>query len=58
MNIITQKSYYRFCIRIVFDKGNNASVNGSILTKLITNRESMVLIIYTNKNASNLTNRS
>ena len=38
------------------DKGNNTSVKGSILTKLIGYRESMVLVICT-KNESNLTNR-
>ena len=37
-------------------RGNNSSVNESILTKFIGYRLSMVLIIYT-KNASNLTNR-
>ena len=38
------------------NKGNNSSVKGSILTKLIGYQESMVLIICT-KNESNLTNR-
>ena len=38
------------------NKGNNSSVKGSILTKLIGYRKSMVLIICT-KNESNLTNR-
>ena len=38
------------------NKGNNSSVKGSILTKLIGYRESMVLIICT-KNELNLTNR-
>ena len=38
------------------NKGNTSSVKGSILTKLIGYRESMVLIICT-KNESNLTNR-
>ena len=38
------------------NKGNYSSVKGSILTKLIGYRESIVLIICT-KNLSNLTNR-
>ena len=38
------------------NKGNNSSVKGSILTKLIGYQESMVLIICT-KNELNLTNR-
>ena len=38
------------------NKGNNSSFKGSILTKLIGYRESMVLIICT-QNESNLTNR-
>ena len=38
------------------NKGNNSSVKGSVLTKLIGYRESMVLIICT-KNESNLINR-
>ena len=38
------------------NKGNNSSVKGLILTKLIGYRESMVLIICT-KNELNLTNR-
>ena len=38
------------------NKGHNSSVKGSILTKLIGYRESMVLTICT-KNESNLTNR-
>ena len=37
-------------------KGNNSSIKGSILTKLIGYRESMVLIICT-KNKSNLAYR-
>ena len=41
---------------LYFNKGNNSSVKGSILTKLIDYREFMVLIICT-KNESNLTNR-
>ena len=36
--------------------GNNSSVKGSILTKIIGYRESIVLIICT-KNELNLTNR-
>ena len=47
---------YMFCIIIAYTKkGNNSSVKGSILMKLIEYRESMVLIIYT-KNRSILTN--
>ena len=38
------------------NKGNNSSVKGSILTKLIGYRKSMVLIICI-ENESNLTNR-
>ena len=38
------------------NKGNNSSVKGSILIKLIGYRESIVLIICT-KNELNLTNR-
>ena len=38
------------------NKGNNSSVKGSILTKLIGYQGSMVLIICT-KNELNLTNR-
>ena len=41
---------------LYLNKGNNSSVKGSILTKLIGYREFMVLIICT-KNESNLTNR-
>ena len=41
---------------LYLNKGNNSSVKGSILTKLIGYRESMVLIICT-KNELNLTNR-
>ena len=41
---------------IYFNKGNNSSVKGLILTKLIGYQESMVLIICT-KNELNLTNR-
>ena len=41
---------------LYLNKGNNSSVKGSILTKLIGYRECMVLIICT-KNESNLTNR-
>ena len=49
---------------LYLNKGNNSSVKGSILTKLIGYREFMVLIICTKndfyhftKNESNLTNR-
>ena len=38
------------------NKGNNSSVKGSILTKLLGYQESIVLIICT-KNELNLTNR-
>ena len=41
---------------LYLNKGNNSSVKGSILTKLIGYREFMVLIIFT-KNEFNLTNR-
>ena len=41
---------------LYLNKGNNSSVKGSILTKLIGYREFIVLIICT-KNESNLTNR-
>ena len=41
---------------LYLNKGNNSSVKGSILTKLIGYQESMVLIICT-KNELNLTNR-
>ena len=41
---------------LYLNKGNNSSVKGSILTKLIGYQESMVLIIWT-KNELNLTNR-
>ena len=41
---------------LYLNKGNNSSVKGSILTKLIGYRESMVLIICT-KNELNLTYR-
>ena len=41
---------------LYLNKGNNSSVKGSILTKLIGYRESMVVIICT-KNELNLTNR-
>ena len=41
---------------LYLNKGNNSSVKGSILIKLIGYREFMVLIICT-KNKSNLTNR-
>ena len=41
---------------LYLNKGNNSSVKGSILTKLIGYRESMVLIICT-KNELNLTDR-
>ena len=41
---------------LYINKGNNSSVKGSILTKFIGYRESMVLIICT-KNESNLINR-
>ena len=41
---------------LYLNKGNNSKVEGSILTKLIGYRESMVLIIFT-KNELNLTNR-
>ena len=41
---------------LYLNKGNNSSVKGSILTKLIGYRESKVLIICT-KDESNLTNR-
>ena len=41
---------------LYLNKGNNSSVKGSILTKLIGYREFMVLIICT-KNELNLTNR-
>ena len=45
------------CLNCLYlNKGNNWSVNGSILTKLVGYRESMVLIICT-KNELNLTNR-
>ena len=44
------------CNCLYQNKGNNSSVKGSILTKLIGYGESMVLIICT-KNESNLTNR-
>ena len=40
---------------LYLNKGNDSSVKGSILTKLIGYREFMVLIICT-KNESNLTN--
>ena len=41
---------------LYLNKGNNSSVKGLILTKLIGYRESMVVIICT-KNKLNLTNR-
>ena len=41
---------------VYLNKGDNSSVKGSILTKLIGYQESMVLIICT-KNELNLTNR-
>ena len=41
---------------LYLNKGNNSNVKGSILTKLIGYRESMVLIICT-MNELNLTNR-
>ena len=41
---------------LYLNKGNNSSIKGSILTKLIGYRESMILIICT-KNESNLTDR-
>ena len=41
---------------LYLNKGNNSSVKGSILTKLIGYQESMVLIICT-KNELNLTNK-
>ena len=41
---------------LYLNKGNNSSVKGSILTKLIGYRESMVLIICT-KNELNLTTK-
>ena len=42
--------------RLYLNKGNNSSVKGSVLTKFIGYRESMVLIICA-KNELNLTNR-
>ena len=51
-NLITVLPYN--CLYL--NKGNNSSVKGSILTKLIGYREFMVLIICT-KNELNLTNR-
>ena len=50
--LITVLPYY--CLYL--NKGNNSSVKGSLLTKFIGYRESMVLIICT-KNELNLTNR-
>ena len=41
---------------LYLNKGNNSSIKGSILTKLIEYRDSMVLIIST-KNEFNLPNR-
>ena len=41
---------------LYLNKGNNSSVKGSILTKFIGYRKSMVLIIWS-KNELNLTNR-
>ena len=57
MKIITKKANIGFALYCLYlNKGNNSSVKGSILTKLIGYQESMVLIMCT-KYELNLNNR-